>query len=46
MRKVANTAEGITECQIIKWHVKPGDVVEQFQALCEVQSDKATVEVA
>lgn len=36
---------GITECQIISWSVKPGDKVEQFDVICEVSSDKATVEV-
>lgn len=36
---------GITECQIISWAVKPGDKVEQFEPICEVQSDKASVEV-
>jgi len=39
------THTGITECQIISWMVKPGDHVEQFDPLCEVQSDKASVEV-
>jgi hypothetical protein len=33
---------GITECQVI---VKPGARVEQFDPICEVQSDKASVEV-
>ena len=37
--------QGITECQIINWFVKPGDRVEQFDRICEVQSDKAAVEV-
>jgi pyruvate/2-oxoglutarate dehydrogenase complex dihydrolipoamide acyltransferase (E2) component len=36
---------GITECQIISWSVKPGDRVQQFDNICEVQSDKASVEV-
>ena len=39
------TCTGITECQIINWFVKPGDQVEQFDKICEVQSDKASVEV-
>lgn len=42
---LADIGEGIREVQIIQWFVKPGARVEQFQALCEVQSDKATVEI-
>ncbi|PSN72775.1 hypothetical protein BS50DRAFT_541942 [Corynespora cassiicola Philippines] len=36
---------GITECQVIQWFVKPGARVEQFDPICEVQSDKASVEI-
>jgi hypothetical protein len=36
---------GITECQIIQWFVQPGARVAQFDKICEVQSDKAAVEV-
>lgn len=42
---LADIGEGIRECEIIRWDVKPGSRVEEFQALCEVQSDKASVEV-
>ncbi|KIM96134.1 hypothetical protein OIDMADRAFT_59208 [Oidiodendron maius Zn] len=38
-------ALGITECQILSWSVKPGDRVRQFDKICEVQSDKASVEI-
>ncbi len=37
--------EGITECEIIKWFVQPGAVVQEFDPICEVQSDKASVEI-
>lgn len=37
--------EGIHEGEIMKWHVKPGDPVEEDQVILEVQNDKAVVEV-
>lgn len=36
---------GIKEVQIIQWFVEPEARVEQFDKLCEVQSDKASIEV-
>lgn len=42
---LADIGEGITECQVIQWFVKPGARVEQFDPICEVQSDKASVEI-
>lgn len=33
------------ECEIIQWFVEPGARVEEFSPLCEVQSDKASVEI-
>lgn len=37
--------EGIKECELIQWFVKEGDAVEEFGRICEVQSDKASVEI-
>lgn len=42
---LAQTGEGIAECELLKWCVQEGDQIEEFQLLCEVQSDKATIEI-
>lgn len=43
--KLPELGEGIHEGEIVKWHVKPGDAVEEDQVIMEVQNDKAVVEV-
>jgi 2-oxoisovalerate dehydrogenase E2 component (dihydrolipoyl transacylase) len=43
--KLADIGEGITECEVIKWNVKPQSAIQAFDLLCEVQSDKASVEI-
>ncbi|KAF8553505.1 CoA-dependent acyltransferase [Imleria badia] len=55
--KLADIGEGITECEVIKWFVDPpfapsaelalshATCMQSFDALCEVQSDKASVEI-
>jgi len=43
--KLPELGEGIHEGEIVKWHVKPGDTVEEDQVIMEVQNDKAVVEV-
>ncbi|KAI1383200.1 2-oxoacid dehydrogenases acyltransferase-domain-containing protein [Hypoxylon trugodes] len=40
-----NFSIGIVECEVIQWFVEPGARVEEFSPLCEVQSDKASVEI-
>jgi hypothetical protein len=43
--KLADIGEGIAEVELMKWFVKEGDVIRAFDRVCEVQSDKATVEI-
>ncbi|KAF8629017.1 hypothetical protein AX17_005873 [Amanita inopinata Kibby_2008] len=43
--KLADIGEGITECEVIKWSVGPNATIQAFDPLCEVQSDKASVEI-
>ncbi len=37
--------EGVTEGELIRWLVKPGDKIEEDKPLVEVMTDKATVEI-
>lgn len=37
--------EGVTEGELVSWLVKPGDKIEPDQAIAEMMTDKATVEV-
>ncbi len=37
--------EGIVECEIVKWNVTEGDEIEEDQAVVEVMTDKAVVEI-
>lgn len=43
--RLPDIGEGVAEGEITKWFVKAGDVVKEDQPLCEVMTDKATVEV-
>src|ERR1041384_3549595 len=35
----------MTEGKLAKWHVKAGDAVKSGQVICEIETDKATMEV-
>lgn len=37
--------EGVHEAELIKWRVKPGQVVKEMDILAEMETDKALVEV-
>ncbi|WP_417658957.1 dihydrolipoyllysine-residue acetyltransferase [Pseudidiomarina sp.] len=37
--------EGIVECEIVEWQVKEGDTIEEDQAVVDVMTDKALVQI-
>ena len=43
--RLPDVGEGITESELLAWHVAPGDEVQEDQTLCEIETDKATVEI-
>ena len=43
--KLPDIGEGIAEAEIVAWHVKVGDRVEEDQRLADMMTDKATVEM-
>lgn len=43
--KLPDIGEGIAEAEIVAWHVKVGDRVEEDQNLADMMTDKATVEM-
>ncbi len=43
--KTPDIGEGIAEVELVAWHVQPGDTVVEDQALADVMTDKAMVEI-
>jgi 2-oxoisovalerate dehydrogenase E2 component (dihydrolipoyl transacylase) len=43
--KLPDVGEGTAEAEIVAWHVKLGDVVEEDAPLADVMTDKATIEI-
>ena len=43
--KLPDVGEGLTEADILAWHVKPGEAVEDGQIIVEIETAKAVVEL-
>ncbi len=43
--RLPDVGEGLTEADIVAWHVKPGDRVEVNQIIVEIETAKAVVEL-
>jgi 2-oxoisovalerate dehydrogenase E2 component (dihydrolipoyl transacylase) len=43
--RLPDVGEGTAEAEIVAWHVKAGDLIEEDQPLVDVMTDKATVEI-
>jgi 2-oxoisovalerate dehydrogenase E2 component (dihydrolipoyl transacylase) len=44
--RLPDIGEGIAEAEIVAWHVKVGDIVEEDGPLADLMTDKATVEMS
>jgi 2-oxoisovalerate dehydrogenase E2 component (dihydrolipoyl transacylase) len=40
-----DVGEGLTEAEVVTWHVAPGDTVTVNQVICEIETAKAAVEL-
>src|SRR5487761_209919 len=43
--RLPDVGEGLTEADIVAWHVKPGDQVSINQVIVEIETAKAVVEL-
>ncbi|MDJ0463800.1 dihydrolipoamide acetyltransferase family protein [Streptomyces sp. H27-C3] len=43
--RMPDVGEGLTEAEILKWHVRQGDTVADGQIICEIETAKAVVEL-
>ena len=43
--KLPDIGEGVSEGEIVKWHVKDGDLIKKDQEMVEIMTDKVTVNI-
>lgn len=43
--RLPDVGEGVAEAEIVAWHVKIGDLIDEDQLMVDVMTDKATVEM-
>src|SRR6185312_15382221 len=43
--KLPDVGEGLTEADIVRWHVQPGDEIKINQIIVEIETAKAVVEL-
>ena len=43
--RLPDIGEGIAEAEIVAWHVKVGDTIDEDQQIADMMTDKATVEM-
>ena len=43
--RLPDVGEGVAEAEIVEWHVAVGDTIDEDDALVDVMSDKATIEL-
>ena len=43
--RLPDVGEGSAEAELVAWHIKPGDLVQEDQPIVDVMTDKATVEI-
>jgi 2-oxoisovalerate dehydrogenase E2 component (dihydrolipoyl transacylase) len=41
--RTPDVGEGVAEVEIVAWHVKPGDTIEEDQPLVDLMTDMDTV---
>lgn len=43
--KMPDVGEGVAEAEVVEWHIKVGDRVEEDQHIVDVMTDKATIDI-